>query len=219
MNGFECLRCGECCRRYYIVSLPEEVERQAELVKIPGKDFVHGKMQLYLQLFPAEPSGDKITVTSKDLPKRLYRKIENALGFMPSNFIALPLLCFKRTLGSLGCCIFYDSKKGCTIYPARPKECCLFPFISLKESADYATLYPFCKGLAASHSASYAGMGHASKAKEHFAEVAEHLGEVKEKGFKKIWKYWPKSGVCLLEGNFLCKISEKDFFAAIKPYS
>ena len=225
MAGFECLRCGTCCCSYYIVSLPHEVEKQASLLGIPEKDFIRGKMQLYLQLFPAKASGGKINVMAEGIPKKILKKITARLGFRPENFIALPMLCFERR--KKGECIFYSSGSGCLIYSARPEECRLFPFISMGKNPDFRKIYGFCKGLQETGAGAIKGQGVCEvtgfkwdywAAQKHFNETARYLGEARSKGFKEIWKIWPLKGVCLLEGKFLCKISEKDFFGAVMPH-
>ena len=225
MFTFNCLRCGECCRSYYIVSLPHEVKGQASFLGISEKDFVQGKMQLYLQLFPAEPSEGKMNIAAEGLPKKILKKIEARLGFRPENFIALPMLCFKRAgpgMGAgkakawLGACIFYDSKKGCAIYSVRPDECRLFPFISMDKDADFRKIYRFCKGL---QKGPLVIKWDYEAVQAHFRETAKYLSEAKKKGFKATWKNWPANGVCLLEGKLLCKISEKEFFEALGAYS
>ncbi len=209
---FKCQRCGECCKRYYIISLPHEVEKQATFKGLPREEFIEKHMQLFLQLFPAEHSEGKIQVSSSLVPKKFLGKIEGELSGLPDFFIALPLLVFKRREG--GECTFYDSNSGCTIYPARPAECRLFPFISDKKAQNYAELYPFCHGLKArDDKASYLDLSFI-----HFRQVAEYFGTVKEKGFGAVWKKWPQEGICLFKDKLLGPINEQEFFQAIAPY-
>ena len=213
MLNFECRRCGECCKRYYIISLPEEVEVQAKFKGLSKEEFIEKHMQLFLQFFPAEYSKEKIMVSSSMVPRRILEKLEGHLGKVPDFFIALPMLVFKRREN--GSCTFYDEQNsGCTIYPQRPAECRMFPFISDKKVEDYASLYPFCHGLKqGSADRSYVDLSHL-----HFAQVSEYFGKVQEKGFSKIWGTWPKEGVCLFTDKLVGPIAEKEFFDAIEPF-
>ncbi|HIH09804.1 MAG TPA: YkgJ family cysteine cluster protein [Candidatus Diapherotrites archaeon] len=214
MLNFKCGRCGECCKRYYVVSLPSEVKAQAALLKMPEKDFIKGNMLLFLQLFPSDHNDKKITVSSELLPKKFVALSESHLGRMPDFFIMLPLLAFRRR--ESGECTFYGSKNaGCNIYNARPAECRLFPFISDKKTDDYSKLYPFCQGLKLEgDDRSYLDLGFI-----HFEKMARYFSLVKEKGFSSLWGSWPKEGVILLTDKLLGKISEKDFFGMLGPYT
>jgi len=213
MLNFECQRCGECCKRYYIISLPKEVEAQARFKKLGREEFIQNHMQLFLQLFPSEYNKEKIMVSSSLIPKKILEKIEGHLGKIPDFFIALPMLVFKRREN--GACTFYDEKNsGCTIYGVRPAECRMFPFISDKKTEDYASLYPFCEGLKhTSSDRSYVDLSFI-----HFNEVSRYFSEVQEKGFSKIWGTWPKEGVCLFTDKLVGPINEKEFFEAIEPF-
>ena len=101
MLNFECQRCGECCKRYYIISLPHEVEAQARLKNLTVNEFIEKHMQLFLQLFPTEYQKEKIMVSSSLIPKKILEKIEGHLGKVPDFFIAL-LIIFIDLLHPLG---------------------------------------------------------------------------------------------------------------------
>ena len=213
MSNFECQRCGECCKRYYIISLPHEVLRQAKHKGLTREEFIQKHMQLFLQFFPAEHSKEKIMVSSSLVPKEIATKLEGHLGKMPDFLIALPMLVFRRREN--GSCTFYDEKnRACTIYQERPLECRLFPFISDKKAQDYAGLYPFCAGLQKAG----AEVSFVDKSKAHFDEVSEYFREVQKNGFSKIWGSWPKEGVCLFTDKLVGHISESEFFGTIGPY-
>ena len=213
MLNFQCQRCGECCKRYYIISLPNEVPGQARLKGIPEGDFIARNMQLFLQLFPAEHSEGRIMVSSSFVPRKFLEKVEGHMGRVPEFFIALPMLAFRRRED--GSCTFYDShNSGCTIYGERPLECRLFPFISDKKVQDYSKLYPFCEGLKHED----ANKSYADLSFVHFRQVADYFGEVKENGFSALWKSWPREGVCLFTDKLLGPISEEEFFGVIAPF-
>ena len=101
MLNFECRRCGECCKRYYIISLPEEVEVQAKFKGLSKEEFIEKHMQLFLQFFPAEYSKEKIMVSSSMVPRRILEKLEGHLGKVPDFFIAL-LIISTASFHSLG---------------------------------------------------------------------------------------------------------------------
>lgn len=211
-HDFKCHRCGECCRRYFIITLPHELKKQAKFAKLDEKGFIERNAQLFLQLFPSGQSDTKISISSRLLPKRVASLVEKEHGHLPEFLIALPMIAFRRKEN--GACIFFDEgSSGCTIYPARPLECILFPFISEKKTDDYSKLYPFCKGLK-----SKGGLSYHDFSQMHFKEVADYCAEVKAKGFASLWKHWPKEGVLLLQEKLLGKIGEKEFFEAIAPY-
>lgn len=214
MLNFKCQRCGECCKRYFIISLPHEVCAQARLKGIPEKEFVETNMQLFLQLFPSGYRETKISVPSSMLPKRIADKLKEHLGVLPDFFITMPMLVFKRKDG--GACTFFDEKNsGCTIYGERPLECRMFPFISDKKAEDYSKLYPFCHGLKAKDKM----LEYVDLSRIHFREVFDYCAKIKENGFSSLWANWPQGGVVLFENKLLGDISEKEFMQAIAPYA
>lgn len=244
MHDFKCQRCGECCKRYYIISLPSEVQEQARFKGLGQEEFMDRHCQLFLQLFPFEQNEEKPVVSKNFLPKRIAERLEKEIGVLPEYFIVMPMICFQRHEN--GACTFYyegeaeespatgtsnalairggiwgkipqagqEKAAGCTIYGARPLECRLFPFISLKKNANYAELYPFCHGLhAKGEKLNYVDLSFV-----HFRQVGEYMNKVKEKGFKALWGNWPKKGVLLYKDKAMGEISEEEFFQAIEPY-
>lgn len=213
MLNFSCQRCGECCKRYYIISLPREVQTQAKALGISEKEFIETRMQLFLQFFPTGHREDKIVVSSSLLPKKFAAQIEDHLGHIPQFLICLPMLAFKRRENG-GCTFYASENSACTIYDVRPVECRLFPFISDKKVQDYSQLYPFCHGLKTKdEKKSYVDLSFI-----HFNEVSDYFSEVMEKGFSGMWQTWPKDGVCLFTDKLLGPINESEFFGAIAPF-
>jgi Fe-S-cluster containining protein len=205
---FKCTRCGNCCKRYYITLLPEEMKKAAKELKISQKEFAENNCQLFLQLFPSDFEGGELKISAQDLEKKLRRKIEAHKGFLPRHFLALPCIAFKRK-GTI--CIFYDAKKNiCRIHSSKPMQCTLFPLLSNSENPDWEKLYPFCEGMKNS-----VGKLNAAEMKEHYAKIQEYFGKVAERGFKKTWKAWPKKGVITYNNKLLGKISEREFFEII----
>ena len=199
MLDFKCQHCGECCRRYYIISLPREIEGQAKFLGMEKSEFLEKKAQLFLRIFPSGHTTEKSVVSSALIPKKFSEIIEGHLGYAPEFFIVIPMVAFLRKEN--GECQFYEKEKGCTIYPARPLECRLFPFIPDRKVTDYSKAYPFCHGL-------------------HFTQIADYCALVKEKGFSKVWGTWPKKGILLLEDKLVGKsLTDKEFFDCIAPFA
>ena len=232
MHDFKCQRCGECCKRYFIISLPHELENQARARNMKMREFLDRHCQLFLQIFPYAKEDDaapdpangnamitadekKLVIGSSLLPKNIAQSLEREIGFLPQHMVVLPMISFHRAQD--GACTFYTQENGlggCTIYGARPMECRMFPFISLKKNADYSKLYPFCGGLRfKDEKLNYSDLSYV-----HFRQVADYLERVRQQGFSAIWKEWPMNGVLLYKERPLGGITEMEFFRAIAPY-
>ncbi|MDD5163133.1 MAG: YkgJ family cysteine cluster protein [Candidatus ainarchaeum sp.] len=196
------MACSECCRRYWITVLPKELEKQARLLRISEKNFIEKNCVLHLNLFPVEGPGGPLVVSSVFLPKKIASKLKKHFEPLPSHFIVLPSIAFKR--GKNGACIFL-SKNLCKIYRARPRQCELFPFISI-EKIDLALEYSFCMAL--KHKPK---IPRVLLEKAQLLNVTKYFEAVEKNGFENIWGFLPKKGVACLENNFLCAISKKDF--------
>ncbi|MCR4369476.1 MAG: YkgJ family cysteine cluster protein [archaeon] len=206
---FKCQQCGECCKRYYVVTLPGEAAKQAELKGETERDFLKNHTRLFLHLFAREYSEGKIMVSNAMLPKRICDAIEAEHGFLPNFFIAVPALVFKRE--ESGYCTFYRQGEGCTIYNARPLECKCFPFISIRPNTDYKKEYPFCHGLEyRDEKISYVDMSFL-----HFKQMRKYCDLLREKGFTSVWKAWPNKGVVLFENKLAGEIGEEEFLGSI----
>ena len=123
---------------------------------------------------------------------------------MPPYFIVLASIAFRR--GKNGTCIFL-SKNLCKIYSARPKQCALFPFISM-DKKPLKKQYAFCKAL------SSGSLGKIDKAQA--KNVSAYFESVAKKAFEKIWPALPSSGVVCLENREFKKISKKEFLGIVK---
>ncbi|HZX20583.1 MAG TPA: YkgJ family cysteine cluster protein [archaeon] len=210
MLNFECQRCGECCKRYYIVSLPEEVNRQAKFLGETKKEFIETHCQLFLHLFAREYSQDKIVVSSTLMPKHICDSIESVNGFLPNFFIAVPAIVFKRKED--GFCEFYNKElPGCGIYSERPLECRMFPFISDKAISDYANEYKFCEGLHFKDEKK----SYVDASWMHFEQIKEYCDSLREKGFTSVWPAWPEKGVVLFENHLIGEINSHEFLDSI----
>lgn len=230
---FKCQRCGECCKRYYIVSTPEEIAEQAKLREMGMQEFLDAHCQLFLQLFSHWQDAQKITVHKNFLPKKIMLALEKQLGALPDYFIALPMVCFRREESAgadgrgkevvacrkaAGACTFYtqdgNGLGGCAIYGARPLECRLFPFISMNKNANFQKLYPFCHGLKKKQE----GKSFANLSAVHFNQTSDYFGLIAKEGFSAVWGKWPGKGILLYKDKPLGEITEQEFFQAIAPY-
>ncbi len=211
---FSCKRCGACCRTYWITILPRERAAMAKELGIGEKEFTQKYGQLLLQLFPAPADLKKgLVVSAEELPKKVLKKLEKKFGTPRSSFIVLPSIALKRRNGV---CILLGKENNCVVHDSKPGQCSLFPFISMAENPDFLGLYGFCNGLKEKGTAQ---SDWKEKVLKHQKDFSDHFKEINEKGFKRIWEFWPKKGVVLLKTQKICSIGEKGFFKAIKRFS
>jgi len=203
---FKCRRCGECCRRYWITLLPQDVDEEAAFLGISVREFVDNYTTLYLRIFPIQQQYRKhgLVVSSAMLPKRIAWKAEHILFALPPFFLVLPILALKREGKA---CIFFGENK-CLINDVKPEQCELFPAIAFADE-NFRALYPFCRGLKASQE------GLENRGGRHYERVRAYFEEVAEKGFSALWPAIPKNGIAVMRGKKLCEISEREFNEAI----
>ncbi|MFH1587176.1 MAG: YkgJ family cysteine cluster protein [Candidatus Diapherotrites archaeon] len=211
-RDFACERCGACCRRYWVTILPEELNRGANMLKIPEKEFVEKYTRLFLQIFPTDYRENSLEIFNEFLPKWASKKIENQLGYLPQHFLVLPTLVLKRNGND---CVFYSGENGCKIHGEKPKQCGLFPFISLDGKKDFENVYLFCPGLKkqANSKKGWKNLGDL-----HYNEIKDYFESVKKKGFLKMWNYLPEEGLILLKNKIVGEISQKEFLKSIEPF-
>ncbi|HLD58345.1 MAG TPA: YkgJ family cysteine cluster protein [archaeon] len=200
------LNCSECCRKYWITILPTELKKAAKLMRLGEKSFIEKYCVLHLNLFPAHNADSGLGVSSVFLPKKIAQKIRAQTGGLHSHYILLPSIAFKREKSA---CTFL-SRNMCRIYSARPRQCALFPFISIAQK-NLPREYPFCKALSQRN----ARIPKDLLEKTQLLDISSYFKSVSKKGFGKIWKFLPKKGVVCLENNFLCGISKKDFLELV----
>ena len=204
----DCLKfnCTTCCEKYRITVLPEEAEAEADFLGISLENFLEKYCVLCIQLFPFQVMSSKLFLLKKFLPKKIAKKLETLAGGFC--FLAMPGIAFRRPKN---CCIFL--KNGlCGIYGSRPKQCELFPFISLSGEKDFAKKYPFCKAL----SSAEFDESFLQESSKHYLKVSMHFNEIEKNGFESFWKSFPKKGIVLFKENFLANISKKEFFGILK---
>jgi Fe-S-cluster containining protein len=101
---------------------------------------------------------------------------------------------------------------NCLVYEERPKQCALFPLISVQRTKTGNEHHPFCKGL-------LPGKEFEVDKKEvlgHYEKVRSHLNEVKEKGFEKIWQAIPEKGILMLSNEFIDELKKGEFIGFIE---
>lgn len=191
-----CLKCGECCRRYWITLLPEEAKRIAKALKVSEKDFLEKHCVLLVKVFPKSVPG-LLTFPAAFFPKKIYRAVEKKLGFSPRSFFVQPQVALKRKRKE---CPFLLSENECKIYSSRPKVCGIFPFIVLP---GYRESYPFCR----LYKLQKPEKADIKESRRYFKEVQKYFKSVDRKGFAKVWKSPPKSGFLFLNEEKISGIS------------
>ncbi len=138
------MRCLECCKKYWIVLLPEKAKEISSALGQEFDEFIENHTNLYIQLFPAYHKKDAFTVPSTLVPKKVFDSLKEVLPFIPDFFLVLPSVALKR---DNACEMLDPLKKTCKVYDLRPTQCRLFPFVSLADSTNLSKDYPFCAGL------------------------------------------------------------------------
>lgn len=195
---------AECCRRWWITLLPKELERAVAFTGLPRKRFVEEKCVLFAELFPLNKKKNGIVIFSGLLPEHLAVQVRESFGFLPDFFLALPALAFKRAGKK---CVFLDKSNLCSIYPVRPRQCSLFPDLSVEGKP--SELYGFCPL--------------ALKAKggldsEHFQRLSHYYSEVEGRGFSVMWAHLPREGIISVQGSEF-RVSRQEFLELLGPYS
>ncbi|MBI5884680.1 YkgJ family cysteine cluster protein, partial [archaeon] len=138
---FECLRCLECCKRYWISLLPLEARAIAKHLKLSEKAFLKNYCVLLLQAFPFDKSTGTFVHSLNDFPSGIQAKLKQKTS--ASYFLVMPLIALKKEKNS--CILLKDAK--CIAYSSRPRQCRLFPLISLHDDKIASANYSFCLGL------------------------------------------------------------------------
>lgn len=196
---FKCTQCNECCKRYWITLLPQELKKAAEFLNLSEEEFIEKHTQLYIQLYPLAYREHALVYSSSFLPRKICEKIENHLNYLPESFLVMPMLALKR---NEKICTLLIERKGCKIHEVKPTQCTLFPFLSLEEKPNFRELYTYCEGLKNSDKDS---KEHYSD--EHYSAIKAYFKNVKEKGFAAQWKSLPEKGLVVFKGLEVCEIA------------
>ncbi len=180
-----CLACGECCKRYSITLLPEEVEKIAKKLKISKQKFLETHCELFVKIYPKSTPG-LLTFPTVFFPKRIGEILSSDLSYLPPSFFVLPQIALKR---NKGICRYLNKDNTCKIYKERPSPCKLFPFMVVP---GYEEQYPFCELFRSG----YKELSNESKI---FAnKTRNYFKKIDKDGFVKTWKYYPKAGKLFL---------------------
>lgn len=205
-----CEKCAECCKRYYITLLPSELSAISQHLGLSEEEFISRNCSIMLQIFPCLTESLPNAVPGEKLSK-FSKTVKKKAGYFPSYFLLLPAIALKKK--PLKKCVFLDRKNHCSIYPVRPKQCALFPFISLEERhLDLKALYPFCKLV---HGNDVIPVKEFNEAQKHYDRVKRYFKGVEEKGFSSLWKSLPKECMVLYKNDYVGKMGKKDFLALL----
>ncbi len=194
-----CARCGECCKRYAISVLPDELEVEARFLKLDPRAFTLLYTKLLVQIMPFSSANHPLALHTSMIPKPIWEKLK-AAGFDAQYAMILPMLGFKKE----EYCVFFDPKSfGCTIHPVKPKQCRLFPFTSLKDNEDYSKAYDFCELAAITSPTAHTKTEQDSQKQK----LRNYFDAVGEKGLERVWKYLPAEGDLIYPGYFTQKIT------------
>lgn len=202
---FKCMRCLECCRQYWISLLPEEAEKISRKLNLSLKEFIEKNCVVLLQAYPFSKSKQSFVHSLDKFPSRIQGILKKKSK--ASHFMVLPLIALDKTKGK---CILLKGV-NCLVYEERPKQCALFPLISIQRTKTSKEHYPFCKGL-------LPGKEFKINKKEvlgHYEKVRNHLDEVKEKGFQSIWPALPAKGMLMLSNEFIDELKKGEFIELI----
>jgi Fe-S-cluster containining protein len=189
-----CLACGECCKRYSITLLPEEVEKIAKKLKISKKNFLEKHCELFVKIYPKSTPG-LLTFPTAFFPKRIGEILSSDLSYLPPSFFILPQIALKRMDGI---CRYLNKDNTCKIYKERPSPCKLFPFMVV---LGYEEQYPFCELFRS-------GYKDASKESTIFSKkMKKYFKKIDKDGFEGVWKYYPKAGKLFLSEMLVGGIS------------
>ncbi|MFA5763537.1 MAG: YkgJ family cysteine cluster protein [archaeon] len=199
-----CLSCGECCKRYSITLLPEDVEKIAKKLKISKRVFLETHCELFVKIYPKSTPGI-LTFPTAFFPKRIGEILSSDLSYLPPSFFILPQIALKRVNGI---CRYLNKDNTCKIYKDRPDPCRLFPFMVVP---GYEEQYPFCELFRK-------GYKDSTKESTIFAKkMQKYFKKIDKDGFANVWKNYPKAGKLFLSDmltggisiNQLTKMTQK----------
>jgi len=185
--------------------LPSELEKAVSFTKTDRKKFIEDNCVLFAELIPLNEKKPGIVVFSGLLPKAISDKLEEEMGEVPDFFMALPYFAFDKNEA----CIFLTEKNLCGIYEARPKQCELFPALSVDNDTPLHEQYDYCE---------LAKSGKPELDEEHLNETKHYFSSVEGNGFSRVWFYLPRKAIVKIgEKEFV--VSREDFLGLLGPYA
>ena len=198
-----CLKCGECCKRYSITILPQEVARIAKKAGLSRKKFLEEYCELFIKIYPKTTPG-MLTCVTENFPKNVLKMLSKELSFTPPSFFIVPQIALKRIDNH---CIFLNEDNTCQIYSDRPYPCQLFPFMVVE---GYEENYPFCELFHKTNK------DYSVKSRKYKKEIKDYFSKVDKKGFVKVWGSVPLKGKIFLNEIFLCELTIRELEKMLK---
>lgn len=194
-----CQKCGECCKRYAISVLPNELSRQAAFFKLSEKEFTSIYTRLLVQLVPFSSGNHPLAIHTNLIPQNIWKKLQ-AAGFEGEYAMILPMVGFKKK----EYCVFFNPETfGCTMHSVKPSQCSLFPFASAEDNVDYSKAYDFCELATISSPTKYTTALQVAQRRE----MKNYFDSVAEKGLLSVWKNVPNEGDIIFRGKKVADIS------------
>lgn len=186
--------------------MPDELEKAVSHTHTERKEFIEGHCVLFAELFPLEERTDGIVVFNGLLPKTIASRMKEKLGSVPDFFLALPFIAFDRGQEA---CTFLSGEALCSIYEARPKQCELFPNLSLDKDKPTCEQYSFCN---------LAGQSLPELDEEHLKATKDYFTSVEASGFANVWHSLPEKAIVRIKGMEF-PVSKEDFLGLLGPYA
>jgi Fe-S-cluster containining protein len=194
-----CQKCGECCKRYAISVLPQELERQATFFNLSEKEFTSIYTRLLVQIVPFSSGDHPLAIHTNLIPQNIWKKLL-AAGFSSDYAMILPMIGFKKK----EYCVFFDPQTfGCTMHSVKPAQCSLFPFASAEDNVDYSKAYDFCELSTISSPTKYTTALQIAQRKE----MKKYFDAVAKNGLLSVWKFVPNEGDIIFGGKKVDEIS------------
>lgn len=194
-----CQKCGECCKRYAISTLPHELSRQSAFFKLGEKEFTAIYTRLLVQLVPFSSGNHPLSIHTNLIPQNIWKKLQ-AAGFSADYAMILPMVGFKKK----EYCVFFNPETfGCTMHAVKPAQCSLFPFASAEDNVDYSKAYDFCELSTISSPTKYTSAQQAAQR----LEMKKYFDAVAQNGLSSVWKNLPAEGDIIFHGKKIADIS------------
>ena len=201
-----CLACGECCKRYSITILPDEVAKLSKKLKITQKEFLEKHCELFVKVYPKSTAGI-LTFPTVFFPKTIGNLLSKDLNILPTSFFVVPQITLKR---KKGICRYLNKDNTCQAYKERPEPCKLFPFMVLP---GYEENYPFCELFRKTDK------DVSKKTRAYSKKVKQYFETVDKKGFTKVWKHYPTNGKFFLNELLLGEITINDLLEMMSTHT
>lgn len=196
---FVCKQCTECCKRYWIILLPDEAKAISENLEVTLEKFISENCVTFLQVFPANDAEKKNYYTKEEISK----SIPELANEEPEFFAILPFLAIKRVhVEGRDKCTFLDGT-NCLIYPVRPGQCQIFPRLGFKRKKVF---FEFCEGLKQPYFLSEEDV---QENKDHYEKVKDYFKLIAEKKFSEIWPVLPDDTTVLYQNKTIAKKDKK----------